>query len=186
MTVIPGTDVSINYSRQPQAAQVSTATAFVAGLAQKGTGDGCSVVVAVDERVGRAARRPPVVQRARVRRGGVRVQRRVSQLYFARYAGPSAAIASVAVPASSSKFTASAKGPGDYAHTIYVGVASGVITVYDGGTTSGVHRRDQPRPGGRRRRAGVGGRVERVHQHHPDRVRRAHRQRGARARRGFG
>jgi hypothetical protein len=57
-----------------------------------------------------------------------------SRLFYSRYAGPSAVKASAAVPASSSKFTATAKGPGAGYNTIKVGVASSVVTVKDGTT----------------------------------------------------
>jgi hypothetical protein len=54
-----------------------------------------------------------------------------SRLFFSRKVGPAAVKAQVNVPTASPKFTATAKGPGASYNTLTVGVASGVITVYD-------------------------------------------------------
>jgi hypothetical protein len=139
MTVTPGADVSVVYSPKPTAPRTDTGTAFISGLSLKGstTGtiaatDSCSSMSEWVAKYGaRQTFNGPVYDAVETA-----FAEGVNRVYFSRQAGPAAVLGSVAIPATSSKFTARAKGPGDYSSTLYVGVASGVVTVYDGGTAS--------------------------------------------------
>jgi phage tail sheath protein FI len=57
-----------------------------------------------------------------------------NRVFISRYAGPAATKASAAVPVAGTKFTATAKSVGAWGNNLTVGVASGVITVYENGT----------------------------------------------------
>jgi hypothetical protein len=137
MTVTPGTDVSVAFAPQPTAARSDTGTAFVSGLALKGTTSGAisaasassSMAEWIVKHGARQSYNGPVYDAVESAFADG-----VNRLYFSRQVGPAAVIASIAVPAVSSKFTAKAKGAGDYGNALYVAVDSSVITVYSGGT----------------------------------------------------
>lgn len=140
MTVLPGPDVQILDAAPPAASLTDTGTGFVAGLAERGATSGQLTPghgsASLGEWVAKHGTRQTYnaleydTVEAFFVDGG-------TYLYFSRYAGPAAVKASAAVPAASSKFTATAKGPGASYNTLKVGVAgspSSVITVKDGTT----------------------------------------------------
>lgn len=141
----PKVDVLIQDSAPPGVALTSTGTAFIVGLALKGTAQNAvdGVAAPLDPTVDGIHNMDELIAKhgARQTYNGLEYDAAeaafadgVNVLYWSRKVGPSAVRASGAVPASSSQFTAKAKGPGAYANTYTVTVASSVITVRDGST----------------------------------------------------
>ncbi len=129
---LPGVVVDIADAASPPAQLNNTGTAFITGLSDRGATSGnlatADAVVSLPQFRSRYGVRQTYngpeydAVEAFFTEGG-------SRLFFSRIAGPAAVRASAAVPASSSKFTATAKGPGSYGNNLTVSVASGVITV---------------------------------------------------------
>ncbi|MEJ7824910.1 MAG: hypothetical protein WKF48_05750 [Solirubrobacteraceae bacterium] len=134
--MLPGPIVEIVDGAPAAATLTDTGTRFTAGLAHKGATTGqltaADAVHSLAEWITKYGARQvyngPEYDSADAffSEGGTR-------MYFSRIAGPAAVRASAAVPAASSKFTATAKGPGTYANGYTVAVASGVVTVRDAG-----------------------------------------------------
>jgi hypothetical protein len=129
---LAGVTVDVIDAPPPPPLLTDTGTAFIAGLAERGKSSGIISGPEVftnlaDWTFTHGARQSyngveyDTIQ-AFFAEGG-------SRLYFSRIVGPAAVKASAAVPAVSSKFTATAKGAGSYGNNLEVSVASGVITV---------------------------------------------------------
>jgi hypothetical protein len=140
----PGATVTIVDAPPPPAPASDTGTAFIVGFSDRGTTGTAAIkptdVVTskgdFDARYGtRQSYNGPEydAMEAFFAEGG-------SRLFWSRKVGPAAVKASAGVPTATPKFTATAKGPGASYNTITVGVASGVITVYD----SGVQKEQSP------------------------------------------
>lgn len=137
MVLVPDATVTIQDAPPPAATLTDTGTGFMIGFADRGPVTGQVKPEDAVHSLGEWAAKHGALQSyngneyAAVEgffaEGG-------SRLFYSRYAGPGAVKASAAVPASSSKFTFTAKGPGAGYNTIKVGVASSVITVKDGAT----------------------------------------------------
>jgi hypothetical protein len=135
---LPGPDVQIVDAAPPSTSLTDTGTAFVVGLAERGATPTqlapTDAVTSLGEWITQYRQRQSNngpdydTVEAFFAEGGAR-------LYFSRKLGPDAAPAEAAVPAASSKFTATAKGAGAYGNNLTVAVASGVITVKESGTT---------------------------------------------------
>lgn len=136
--MLPGPDVQILDAAPPASTLTDTGTRFIAGLSERGATSGDVAPGEVVHSLGEFTERYGARQsyngpeydtvEAFFAEGG-------SRLFFSRIAGPAAVIAQAAVPATGSKFTAKAKGPGAYYNDVTVAVASGVITVKKGATT---------------------------------------------------
>jgi hypothetical protein len=137
--MLPGPDVQIVDSAPPASGPADTGTAFMVGLADRGVVTGpitadLAVTSLADFTTKYGARQSYSMLYDAVEaffaEGGNRV-------FISRFAGPAATKASAAVPTAGTKFTATAKSVGAWANGptgLSVGVASGVITVYENGT----------------------------------------------------
>jgi hypothetical protein len=141
MSPAPGASVTIIDAPPPPAPASDTGTAFIVGFSDRGPTTGglktTDVLTSEGDFIGRYGARQSYsgveydAMAAFFAEGG-------SRLYFSRKVGPAAVIAQASVPTATPKFTAKAKGPGASYNTVSVGVASGVVTVYDGGVAKEV------------------------------------------------
>jgi hypothetical protein len=139
VTTIAQATVTIQDAAPPPSTLIDTGTAFMIGLADRGTVASAGPLKASDAvtSLGEWITKSGALQsyngneyaavQAFFAEGGTR-------LFYSRYVGPSAVKASGAVPASGSQFTAVAKAPGAWGNNLKVGVTSSVITVKDGTT----------------------------------------------------
>jgi hypothetical protein len=136
VTTIAQVSVSIQDAAPPPSTLTDTGTGFMTGLSDRGPAAGSIAATAAVHSLAEWTAAYGGLQayngneyaavEAFFVDGGTR-------LFFSRQVGPAAAKAQITVPASSSQFTAVAKGPGASYNTISVTVASSVITVRDGG-----------------------------------------------------
>jgi hypothetical protein len=171
--VLPGPDVQILDAAPGAGAQTDTATAFMAGLADRGkTSDQLTTADAVTSLADFTTKFGPKQTYNTVEYDAVEAffAEGGARLYFSRKAGPAKVKAQANVPTVTPKFTAIAKSVGAWANNLTVTVASGVITIRE----NGVLVETSPDMVG----------VELVHRHHPGRDGRADRQRRRRAHRG--
>lgn len=134
---LPGSVVEIIDAAPPAAALTDTGTAFVVGLADRGTLTGqltnTDAVNSLSEWKAKYGERMSYngpeydAVEAHFSEGG-------SRLFWSRYNGPAAAKAQITIPAAGSQFTAVAKSEGDWANDVDVAITAGVITVREAGT----------------------------------------------------
>jgi hypothetical protein len=134
--VLPGPDVQILDAAPGAGAQTDTATAFMAGLADRGkTSDQLTTADAVTSLADFTTKFGPKQTYNTVEYDAVEAffAEGGARLYFSRKAGPAKVKAQANVPTVTPKFTAIAKSVGAWANNLTVTVASGVITIRENG-----------------------------------------------------
>lgn len=138
MSPLPGADYEIIDAAPPPTSQTDTGTAFLAGFADRGPVTG---QVAASDVITSPAQFFDRYGDAQSYNGDLvcAVQGHFaeggSRMFFSRLVGADPVAASADVPASSSKFTATAVNPGGWGNNLTVTVATGVITIKENGVT---------------------------------------------------